>query len=93
METNFFENLPENFSVPKDAFGLKILKEYGALFVARRNAVVPKNVIFKDHTEVSKFQESLSISREFVGKFEIELQTVAMNALKNASPPKPPGKV
>ena len=84
MEKKFFKNLPENFSVPKDAFGLKILKEYGALFVARRNAVVPKNVIFKDHEEVSKFQESLNISREIVGRFEIELQTVAMNALKNA---------
>jgi hypothetical protein len=63
---------------------MKILKEYGALFVAKRKAVVPKNVIFKDESEVSKFQESLNISREFVGRFEIELQTVAMNALKNA---------
>ena len=85
METKFFENLPQDFNIPKDAYGMKILKEYGALFVAKRNAVVPKNVIFKDESEVSKFQESLNISREFVGRFEIELQTVAMNALKNAT--------
>ena len=84
METNFFEHLPENFNVPKDAFGMKILKEYGALFIARKNAVVPKNVMFSDHTEVVKFQENLSISRAKVGRFEIELQAVAMNALKNA---------
>lgn len=84
METKFFEHLPENFSVPKDAFGTKILKEYGALFVGKGERVVPKNVIFKDEAEVAIFQNALSISRERVGTFEIELQTVAMNALKNA---------
>ncbi len=84
METKFFENLPKDFSVPKDSFGMRILKEYGAMFVGKGERVVPKNVIFKDHTEVAKFQKDLSISRETVGKYEIELQTVAMNALKNA---------
>jgi hypothetical protein len=84
MEKIFFENLPKDFTVPKDSFGMRILKEYGALFVARGSLVIPKNVIFKDHEEVSKFQEGLSISRETVGRFEIELQTAAMDALKNA---------
>ena len=63
---------------------MRILREYGAMFVAKGNSVVPRNVIFKNHEEVSKFQAGLSISRETVGRFEIELQSVAMNALKNA---------
>lgn len=84
METKFFENLPEGFSVPKDSFGLRILKEYGALFVARGGAVVPKGVAFRDEREVAEFQSSLSVSRHPVGRFEIELQTAAMDALKNA---------
>jgi hypothetical protein len=84
MDTKFFENLPEDFSVPKDQFGMKILKEYGAMFIGKGERVVPKNVIFKDHEEVSDFQKDLNISRETIGRFEIELQTAAMNALKNA---------
>lgn len=84
METKFFENLPEGFSVPKDSFGMKILKEYGAMFVGKGERVVPKDVIFKDEAEVTDFQNRLTISREKIGRFEIELQTAAMNALKNA---------
>lgn len=84
MQDNFYKNLPENFNLPKDLFGLKILKEYGALFVARRDAVVPKNVIFKDEAEVSAFQNNLKIGRLTIGRFDIELQESAMNAMKNA---------
>ncbi len=84
MKRQFYKKLPEKFKIPKDSFGSKILKEYGALFVAKTNAVLPKSVIFKDEKEVAKFQENVSISRFTVGKFEIELQTSAMDALKNA---------
>lgn len=84
MDDNFYKNLPENFNLPKDTFGLKILREYGALFIARRDAVVPKSVFFKDEAEVSAFQKDLNISRLTIGKFDIELQTAAMNAMKNA---------
>lgn len=84
MEEIFYKHLPENFNLPKDTFGLKILKEYGALFVAQRDAVVPKKVFFKDDAEVFEFQNKLNISRLTIGKFDIELQTAAMNAMKNA---------
>ena len=84
MDDNFYKNLPENFKLPKDSFGLKILKEYGALFVARRGAVVPKKVIFKDDAEVAEFQNNLKIGRLTIGRFDIELQEAAMNAMKNA---------
>ncbi|CAN5575134.1 hypothetical protein BH20ACI4_BH20ACI4_16200 [soil metagenome] len=84
METKFFESLPKDFIVPKDSFGMKILKGYGAVFVGKGERIVPKNVVFKNEREVSDFQKGLSISRETIGRFEIELQTAAMNALKNA---------
>lgn len=84
METKFFENLPKDFNVPKDSFGMKILKEYGAVFVGKGERILPPGVIFKDDAEVADFQNSLNISRETVGKFDIELQTSAMDALKKA---------
>lgn len=84
MDKKYFENLPKDFAVPKDEFGLKILKEYGALFVAKKDTVVPKSVIFKNHMDVAAFQNGLTVSRETIGRFEIELQSVAMNALRNA---------
>lgn len=58
----------------------RILEEYGALFVAR-GAVAPPRIIFKDEREVSAFQKSVSITKEKIGGFELELQTTAMNDL------------
>lgn len=84
METKFFDHLPKDFSIPKDSFGMRILKEYGAMFVGKGERVVPKFVIFKDEKEVADFQNSLNISREKIGRYEIELQSSAMNALRNA---------
>ncbi|HEX8247891.1 MAG TPA: hypothetical protein VF599_06950, partial [Pyrinomonadaceae bacterium] len=81
----FFENLPENFVFPSDAVGQRLLKEYGAVFVARGGGVVaPLTVIFENEREVAEFQSSVSKSRKIVGGFEIELQTAAMHALKKA---------
>jgi len=77
-------NLPKDFKQPTDTVGRRLLKEYGALFVARGGAIPPKKVIFKSEREVSSFQASLSKSIKTVGSFEIELQTAAMKALKKA---------
>lgn len=80
----FEKNLPADFQIPTDAVGKKMLKEYGAVFVARGDALPPKVVIFKDEAEVSSFQSSLKISSERIGSFTLELQTPAMNSLKEA---------
>lgn len=77
-------NLPSGFVQPTDAVGQRILKDYGALFVARGGAVPPNTVIFKSESEVSAFQASLSKSSETIGGFNIELQAAAMKALKEA---------
>jgi hypothetical protein len=80
----FSENLPENFVFPTDAVGLRLMKEYGAVFVARGGAVPPPVVIFDDEREVSDFQAAVSKSSKTMGGFKIELQAAAMRALKKA---------
>lgn len=80
----FFKHLPKNFNLPKDALGLRVLVDYGAYFLARDRVSVPHSVIFKDGTEVERFQSKLKISRETIGNFEVELQAAAMDALKKA---------
>ena len=77
-------NLPSGFSQPTDAVGQRILKEYGALFIARGGATPPNTVIFKNEAEVSAYQSGLSKSSETLGSFNIELQAAAMKALKDA---------
>ena len=80
----YFTKLPNKFKIPTDAVGQRILREYGALFVARGGAIPPNTVIFKNESEVSSYQSSLSESSENLGGFNIELQEAAMKALKAA---------
>lgn len=80
----FLKNLPDRFEQPTEEVGKRLLKEYGAVFVARGDAIPPKTVIFKNEAEVSAFQSSLKKSSEIIGDFTVELQTPAMNALREA---------
>ncbi len=80
----FSGNLPAGFVQPMDDVGKKILREYGAVFVARGGVTPPKTVIFRDESEVSTFQSSLSEASESIGGFTLKLQSAAMTGLKNA---------
>ena len=80
----FFGNVPANFERPSDDVGNRLLKEYGAIFIARGGATPPMTVIFRDESAVSAFQGSLSKSSENIGGVSIELQSAAMDALKKA---------
>ena len=80
----FTANLPGGFSAPNDPVGKKMLKEYGAMFVATGGAVAPDKVVFANEAEVSAWQSSVSKQAENIGGTNIELQTPAMNALKKA---------
>lgn len=80
----FTANLPAGFSQPTDAVGQKMLKEYGAMFVAKNGAVPPPKVVFNNEAEVSAWQSGISKSKETIGGATIELQTPAMKALKEA---------
>jgi len=80
----FINILPKRFDMPADIVGQRILKEYGALFVARGGAIPPNTPIFKNESEVFAFQAKLSKSSEKLGAFNIELQSAAMKWLKKA---------
>jgi hypothetical protein len=76
-------HLPAGFELPTDEVGQRLLKEYGAIFVVR-GATAPPAVIFKNETEVSRWQMSVAAAKENIGGTEIELQAPAMKALKDA---------
>ncbi|HEV7642716.1 MAG TPA: hypothetical protein VGO50_02130 [Pyrinomonadaceae bacterium] len=80
----FISHLPAGFNIPSDETGQILLKEYGAVFVAQGGAVAPKTVIFKDEAEVSAWQATVPVSKDIIGGMQTELQTPAMNALKEA---------
>ena len=80
----FYSHLPDGFEVPDDGTGRKLLKEYGAVFVAQGGAMPPKKVIFKDEADVETWQAGVAVSRETIGGIEMQLQTPAMKALKDA---------
>ncbi len=84
VSKTFIAKLSNEFKIPNDAVGQRILQEYGALFVARGGAIAPDTVIFKNEAEVSAFQNGLKKSLEKIGDFEVELQTAAMKNLKLA---------
>jgi len=81
----FQNNIPADFEMPADAVGRKILKEYGALFVARGGATPPNAVVFKTGSEVADYQSGVESASETVGGVKIELQAAAMEALKAAA--------
>jgi len=80
----FNENLSKRFDIPTDAVGGKMLREYGAVFVAGNGAVSPDTVVFKNEAEVAAWQKNIRISKENIAGFEIELQTAAMKAYRKA---------
>lgn len=80
----FTANLPDGFTQPTDDAGRRLMKEYGAVFVARGGAVPPKTVFFKDEAEVSAFQTAAGSTTETIGGVSIKLQPAAMKALKEA---------
>lgn len=80
----FTANLPGGFNIPNDAVGNKMIREYGAVFAAKNGVTPPDTVVFKDELSVSAWQSGVATSRETIGGITIELQTPAMNALKEA---------
>lgn len=80
----FNGNLPSGFVQPTDSVSKRLLREYGAVFVARGGTTPPTTIIFKDEGAVSSYQTSLSKASEKIGAFTIELQSAAMTGLKEA---------
>ena len=67
-----------------DVVTVRLLREYGSVFVAQGGVVTPDVVIFQDDAEVEAFQSGLEISAKEIGGFPMELQTLAMDSLMAA---------
>ncbi len=80
----FLDNLPKDFEQPTDDAGRLLLREYGAVFLARNGATPPNKVVFKDEADVTAFQSTLKRSSDSVGGITVDLQTAALTALKKA---------
>ena len=80
----FYKNLPKGFARPVNDAERLLLKEYGAVFVARGGVTPPGKIVFKDEADVTDFQAGLIKSTESIGGTSISLQSSAMKALKEA---------
>ncbi len=80
----FYKNLPKGFAMPQNDAEKLLLREYGAVFVARGGVTPPDRIVFQNESAVSAFQSGVSISKEKFGAVTVQLQTPAMDALKQA---------
>jgi len=81
----FFKSLPKSFPQPGpgDELSLRVLEEYGAIFVSQKVAP-PLAVIFPDQNAVARWQASLSTEHAVLGGVQVRLQSAAMRALMKA---------
>ncbi|MEO5860831.1 MAG: hypothetical protein ABIR33_18010 [Pyrinomonadaceae bacterium] len=84
LSDTFLSNLPPVMNVGSSYAEQLLLREYGAVFVARGGVVPPDRIVFADSEEVERFQDNLPVSSESIGGFVLELQAVAMEGLRKA---------
>ena len=84
MLGKFGRNLPVDFQIPTDDIAKKLLREYGAVFIAPNGVAPPKAVVFRDQNEVSSFQKNVKTQTETIGGWPMTLQSAAMKALISA---------
>jgi len=81
--SEFRKHLPRSFVIPTDPVGLRLLKDYGAMYVAK-GVTVPNTVGFADEAEVTAFQLKAGSEKATIGASVVELQSRALHALKEA---------
>jgi hypothetical protein len=84
LDKQFLKNLPKGFVLPRTETEKLLLREYGAVFVARGGAVPPTTIVFRDDAEVDAFQSSVKNTTTTIGGTPVQLQTAALNALLDA---------
>lgn len=67
-----------------DKLGARLFAEYGAMFFATQDVILPTTCIFTSEDEVRNFQAKLSTTSAKIGNAEIDLQSAAMESLQNA---------
>jgi len=83
--TAFEKNLPGELPLPspENVVLSRILKDYGAVFVARAGAVLPPKIMFESQEDCAIWQEQVPKQQANFG-VNIELQKPAMQALLDA---------
>lgn len=79
----FFSQLPATLN-PTSEVETLLLREYGAVFIARGSVTPPPKIVFAEQGEVEDFQNRVEVKGATIAGFELELQSNAMNALLHA---------
>jgi len=74
----------KEFCDANDAVQVRVLNEYGAMFLATADVAVPSVCMFQNSAQVKNYQDRISIAKEDFGDAQIELQAGAMKALLEA---------
>lgn len=69
---------------PADQVALRMLEDYGAMFLANPDVVPPPTCVFKSEDEVQQFQAAAGFSAATIDGALVELQPAAMKALLKA---------
>jgi hypothetical protein len=67
-----------------DEVALRVLHDYGAMFVGSDDILPPPACVFTSEDQVSEFQHAAGVTSATIGDSVIELQPAAMKALVNA---------
>ncbi|MFM9905325.1 MAG: hypothetical protein ACKVQJ_12230 [Pyrinomonadaceae bacterium] len=80
----YYHNLPAGFTRPANDAERLLLREYGAVYVARGGVTPPDKIVFIDEADVAAFQAGLNRSTTKIDGITVDLQTPAMAALLDA---------
>ena len=69
---------------PDDSVALRVLHDYGAMFVGTENILPPPLCVFAGEEQVSRFQKAAGRAAATIGGDVIELQPAAMTALSES---------
>jgi hypothetical protein len=82
----FTQSIPAELVLPDEAdeTGVRLLRDYGAMFVVRGGAQPPPVIVFDSEVAVRDWQAGVRTTRAELGGINIELQAPAMTALMEA---------
>jgi D-alanyl-D-alanine carboxypeptidase len=86
VNQKFTASVPPELVLPDEAdeVGMRVLRDYGSMFVARAGAAAPPVIVFADDAAVREWQAGVRTTRAEIGGISVELQAPAMTALMEA---------
>ena len=71
-------------NIDRDPLSARVFREYGAMFAANDNVILPPKCVFSSEKDLAAFQKSLKTRSAVISGVAIELQEAAMVALIDA---------